>query len=435
MRKSIKCIVCATLAVMCVSAFAGCDKKGETLTKEPNTGIEQGVSESIGKYSEVAYYELERPEDVEIKFEADKDKIQKVSFKYNVLSSDDYSFKNDVLKIKKKVFANETAGNKRIRVFVDDKYTEITLRVVTKVIYTVADFNSIRSNLNGVYVLGADIDFAGDVFHPIGKPVSKNDATGIFEGIFDGMGHSVKNLTIRAKDRGEGEDGAGQGPSLGDVVTNGANYSNGIFMSVGGSAQIINTGFININVEGQGLNAAVAGANGGLIKNCKVICQLSHAGWFEHSAGIAGTNGSGDAAGRIENCLVVYSSSAGGSRGIADWNSGIIKNCYAALADDYVLHVGYDPETKKVPDDFDYDEWVNDDNYNDLFGYFTIPALPGAMDTAQGIFYKGGDIINSDVVRKEFMLDPENFPEEDGWDREVWNFEYGTFPTLKIQNR
>ena len=64
-----------------------------------------------------------------------------------------------------------------------------------------------------------------------------------------------------------------------------------------------------------------------------------------------------------------------------------------------------------------------------------MPAFPGAMDTAQNIFYKAGDIINSDVVRKEYLLNPANFPEEDGWGRDIWNFTYGAYPSLKIQTR
>lgn len=431
MKKKSICIAILMLLVLCLSVFASC--KNKTITNEPNVGIENSVSENVKSYASIGYYDINNPSDVKIAFETKK--IQKVSYKYRVLGSGEYSFGNNTLTIKKGVFANETAGDKVLRVFVDDTYTEITLRVVTKVIYTPADFSSIRNDLNGVYILGADIDFQGAAFWPIGKAVTANGKTGTFEGIFDGMGHSISNLTIQAHDWGEGEDGSGQGPSLGSQAGNGRNYSNGIFMSTGGSAQILNTGFYNITVNGQGLNAVVAGSNGGLIKNCSVTCTLSHHGYYEKSAGIAGVNGSGDAAGKIENCIVVYSS-GGGSRGIADWNpGGIIRNCYAAVADDYVLHVGYDPETGKVPDDFDYDEWVNQDNYSKLFGNYTIPAFPGSMDTSQGIFYKGGDIINSDVVRKEFLLDPANFPAENGWDTSIWNFAYGVFPTLKVQSR
>lgn len=438
MKKSIKTILAAVAALSCVSAFAfaGCGNNGDMLTKEPNVGIEQGVAEEVGGYASVAYYESERPEDVKIRFETDK--IQKVSFKYRVLNSNEYSFRNDTLTIKKSVFKNETAGNKRLRVFVGGMYTEITVRVVTKVIYTTEDFNSIRTNLNGVYVLGADIDFGGDMFNPIGKSVDKNGATGIFEGIFDGMGHSVKNVVIQTHDYSEGEDGQGQGPSLGSQNDNGRNYNNGIFMTTGGSAQIINTQFVNISLHCRGLGGAVVGANGGLIKNCRVTCSLSAQNYSEHAGGIAGINGSGDAAGKIENCVVVYSQAGAVSpRGIADQNVGIISNCYAAVIDDYVLHMGYDKETGKISVDFDYDEYITQDNFTDALGNFTIPAFPGALSWVNGelVYYKGGDIINSDVVRKEFLLDPANFPESDGWDTSIWSFSYGAYPTLKIQSR
>ena len=212
-------------------------------------------------------------------------------------------------------------------------------------------------------------------------------------------------------------------------------------MSTGGSAQIINTNFLNIKLVCQGLGGTIAGANGGLIKNCFVTCSLSTYGSMERAGGICAINGSGDAAGRVENCFVLYENAHGEQvRGIADWNNGIIKNCYAANVNDYVLHVAYDSETGDIPEDFDYDDLFNSENFNDLgFGWFTLPAFPGSADWGDGpggkIYYKAGDIINSDVVRKEFLCDPDNFPEEDGWDRSVWNFTYGGFPTLKIQSK
>ena len=437
MKKTVKSLIAAALAVCCITPLVACGG-GEMLTTKPNTGISAGVDSSVKSYAPLAYYELENPSDVEISFRAKE--IQKVSFKYRVLEDDEYDFDDNVLTVKKSVFAGETAGDKRLRVFVGNKYVEISVRVVTKVIYTTTDFNNIRNNMNGVYVLGADIDFGGAAFFPIGKSLDGGSSS-TFEGIFDGMGHSIKNLAIYAHDNSLGEDGAGQGPSLGNEVENGRNYNNGIFMSTGGSAQIINTNFINIKVVCQGLGGTIAGANGGLIKNCFVTCSLSTYGDMERAGGICAINGSSDAAGRIENCVVVYENAHGGQvRGIADWNNGIIKNCYAANVNDYVLHVAYDSETGAIPDDFDYDDLFNSQNFNDLgFGWFTLPAFPGSAAWGDGpggkIYYKAGDIINSDVVRKEFLCDPDNFPEEDGWDRGVWNFTYGGFPTLKIQSK
>ncbi|MDE6442704.1 MAG: hypothetical protein K2L12_08150, partial [Clostridia bacterium] len=159
----------------------------------------------------------------------------------------------------------------------------------------------------------------------------------------------------------------------------------------------------------------------------------------ERPGSILRINGARDAAGRIENCIAFYSWSGNvPARGIADWNNGIIKNCYAALKDDYVFHMGYDSQTKSIPKNFDYDEFITQENFLDYgLGWYTSPSFPGAMGWVDGVlnYYKGGDIINSDVVRKEFLLNPENFPEEDGWDRDIWNFSYGAYPTLKIQSR
>lgn len=439
MKKFAKIAVAAALTVCGVLGFAGCDKAEGTLTDAPNKGVVAGVSENVGKYSAIAYYELDRPDDVKIPFETDK--IQKVSFKYRVLDSKEYKFKDDTLTVKKSVFKSETAGDKRLRIFVDNQYVEVTVRVVTKVIYNTEDFNSMRSNLNGAYVLGADIDFGNEEFWPIGKSISDKESTATFEGIFDGMGYSVKNITINAYDNGEGEDNLGQGPSLdGNKGENGRNYNNGIFMSTGGSAQIINTNFVNITVNCQGLSGSIAGFNGGLIKNCKVTCTLNTNGdYSERAGGIAGINGSVDANGRIENCIVFYSwTGKVPSRGIADWNSGVIKNSFAALKDDYVFHMGYDSETKSIPEDFDYDEFITLDNFTTYgLGWYTSPAFPGSMGWVDGElkYYKGGDIENSDVVRKEFFLDPANFPEEEGWDKDIWNFTYGAYPSLKTQNR
>ena len=444
MKKTMKSLIAAALAVCCITPLAACGN-GAMLTDTPNAGISAGVADSILGYSALAYYELENPSNVEISFKTKE--IQKVSFKYRVLENNEYTFSNNTLTVNKSVFKDETAGDKRLRVFVDNKYVEITIRVVSKVIYTVEDFNSIRNNLNGVYVLGADIDFGGKQFYPIGKPLSESESTGIFEGVFDGMGHSVQNVVINAYDYGEGEDGIGQGPSLGHPYYNGLNSGNGIFMSTGGSAQIINTDFSNITVSCYALSGAVVGSNGGLIKNCTVTCTMNTAPWdsvdpdrvySERAGAIVGINGSGDAAGRIENCIAIYSWSGKlPTRGIADWNNGIIKNCYAALKDDYVFHVAYDNETKSVPEDFDYDDFFTQDNYGLLWGNYTVPAFPGSHGWVNGesVYYKGGDIINSDVVRKEFLLDSANFSEDDGWDRNVWSIVNGGFPTLKIQDR
>lgn len=436
MKKIFRGMITGVVALGMVCSFAACGSAPLTLTQEANVALSKGASENVGAYDSIAYYYQETKNDVTLNFETKK--IQKVSFKYRVLSGSEYSLKNNVLTIKASVFEGETSGDKKLRVFVDDQYVEITLRVVSKIIYTTDDFNGIRNNLNGVYVLGADVDFANEMFWPIGKSVSSSESAGIFEGIFDGRGHAVKNITINALDYSVGEDSNSQGPSLGVQGDNGRNYNNGIFMQTSGNSQIINTDFVNVTVNAQGLSGAVAGLNGGLIKNCRVSCTLTSYGYSERAGGIAGINGSNDAPGKIENCIVLYAWEGNNpARGFADWNNGTIRNSYAALVSDYVFHMGYDHETGKIAPDFDYDDFITQDNFTTYgFGWYTTPALPGAAAWVNGVltYYKGGDIINSDVVRKETLLDPANFSAENGWDTSIWNFTYGAFPTLKTQD-
>lgn len=434
MKKLTLTIATAALALLSCLTYSGCGETTDTITKEPNAGVTAGVSENVGSYSAVAYYELERPDDVKITFETDK--IQKVSFKYRVLDSKEYTFRNDTLTIKKSVMENEAAGDKRIRVFVDDMYTEITLRVVTKVIYTPEDFNTIRNDLNGVYVLGADIDFGGDTFWPIGKAVTADESTATFEGVFDGMGYSVKNLVVNAYDYSGANGEYETGPSTGSQISNSVNYNAGIFAATGGSSQIINTNFVNITVNCQGLGGAVAGSNGGLIKNCRVSCTLYSRGECEKAAGIAGVNGSGDAAGRIENCIVTYTYGSGTPRGIADWNVGTIKNCFAAAEDNFVYYPDYDYETGLRDPEFSYDGYLTSENWTEwIYTNYSLPAFPGTVDTSTWTYYPGGSIENSEVVTKNYLLNPSNFPETDGWDYSIWNFTYGMYPTLKVQTR
>lgn len=435
-----KFFVTGLLAVCTAFSLAACGGTGEMLSQGADQGIEQGVSESVGDYDDVVMYSMTDKEDVTIHI--DTEELQKVSFMFRVLDKKDYTFKDGELTVKSDVFEGQSAGDKTLRIFVDNLYFDITVRLVSKVIYTVEDFNDIRNDLNGTYVLGADLDFENRAFWPIGKAYEPEAdgsyATGAFEGVFDGNGHTISNITINALDYLEGEDENGQGPSLGSVQENSQNYNNGIFMQTSANAQILNTNFSNITVNCQGLGGAVVGMNGGLVKNCFVTCSLYSLGGAEHAAGIAGVNGSTDAPGRIENCLVVYAHGGGTTpRGIADWNNGSITNCYAATVDSYVFHPGYDSATGKIDPTFDINTYFDETNFNDaLYNNYTLIALPGSMNTTSWEFYPAGEgkITNSEIVRKEFMLDPDNFPEEDGWDRSVWSFTAGDFPRLIVQD-
>ena len=431
MKKFGFAMAAATVLFSAALSFAACGPAG-TLVTEPNKGIPQGVPSDMGAFDETVYFEREAPADVHIHFDAED--VLKVSYKYRTLDEDEYNFDGETLTVDASVFEGESAGDKRLRVFVDENYVEVTVRVITKVIYTAEEFDAIRKDLNGVYVLGADIDFAGRDFWPIGKAYG-SVKSGTFEGVLDGRGHSVSNITLNCYEYSGTNGEYSTGPSTGGQISNSANYNVGIFATTGGSAQIVDTAFYNITVNCQGLGGAIAGSNGGLIRNCRVSCTLFSRGECEKAAGIAGVNGSGDAAGRIENCIVVYTYGSGTPRGIADWNVGTIKNCYAAATDNFVYYPDFDYAMERRDPDFSYNTYLNDSNWTEwIYTNYSLPAFPGAVDTSLWKYYPGGKIIGSDVVRKEFLLDPANFSEENGWDSAIWNFTSGQFPTLKVQH-
>ena len=429
--------------LLCCAAGCGTD----TLTTKAKAGISAGIPEGLGEYDSVAYYSLADQNDVEFTFEIDE--VQKVSFMYRVIDSDAWSLDKGTMTVDASVFDGITAGDKRLRVFADDVYVEIVIRAVTKVIYTVAEFNSIREDMNGTYVLGADIDFGNVAFWPIGKPYTEGGEVSTFEGTLDGQGHTIRNLKIDAYDYSVDEshftDGGAdewQGPSLGNRVENGSNYNNGIFMTTSANAQIENVNFINITVDCQGLSGPIVGTNGGHIRNCFISCTLSsHADWSERVGGIVGMNGTSESAGVIENCVVYYTLGTGRTpRGFADWNVGIIRNCYAAPADNYIYLPGFEYDeqtgTGAVPSDFDINTYITTENIGAVgFGYYNLPALPGSFDSATQTYYPAGEnkILNAKIVRKEVLLDPANFPAEEGWDSNIWEFSAGTFPRVKVQ--
>lgn len=102
--------------------------------------------------------------------------------------------------------------------------------------------------------LTADIDLAGEAWEPIGQTGSNGVAT-YFQGVFDGQGYTIKNMTITPN--------ATHGK--------GANYATGFFGFVdAGDAVIKNVTFDNATIEGHHWTAVVCGYISGTIQNCHV---------------------------------------------------------------------------------------------------------------------------------------------------------------------
>jgi hypothetical protein len=192
-------------------------------------------------------------------------------------------------------------------------------------IETVAQFNEIRNNLSGHYILANDIDLSTiPNFVPIGtfQPASDDpedaenpDITKVFSGTFDGNGHTISNVTINQPEIYVG------------VGLFGLNFGS-----------IRNLTVKDVDVTGYYLTGGVVGMQGGTLDNITLIGTNTIRG-TQGIGGIVGVN-----FGAISNCtatadIVVsvdpmypeYSSYNGNSGGVlmGGMEGGSIANCTA----------------------------------------------------------------------------------------------------------
>lgn len=122
----------------------------------------------------------------------------------------------------------------------------------------------------GYFQLAADIDLAGVEWQPVGDSLTP------FEGVLDGDGHTVSNLTLALD---------GQ-----DMV--------GLFGRIGVGGQVEELTLENVTVSGQDNVGALAGMNGGSIEYCQLVGDNTVAG-RKAVGGLVGDNWTG----RIEGCV------------------------------------------------------------------------------------------------------------------------------------
>ncbi len=185
--------------------------------------------------------------------------------------------------------------------------------------YTIIDKKSQLSNLNlnGKYILMADIDMGNNEWTPIGSKSSP------FTGVFDGNGHTIKNFKISKE-----------------------TYYGGLFGYNKGTISKLGVEGISIslsNTEWDSIYAgAIAGYNGGTITDCystgTIVARSPAADFYpSYAGGLAGYN-----TGTITNCYstcdvsastLKYRSYAGGLVGYNDGTvfgyKATISNCYA----------------------------------------------------------------------------------------------------------
>jgi filamentous hemagglutinin family protein len=192
----------------------------------------------------------------------------------------------------------------------------------SKVIYTVitdlgaagsttaTDLQGMNGNLAGNYALGANIDATatsswngGAGFTPIGGATGTSAIpTNQFTGTFDGLGHTISNLSINLP----------------------ASYYVGLFGYAGTGSVIRNVGLVGGSVTGSNYVGGLVGANYGVISNSYATGNVSG---NSYSGGLVGAN-----SGTINNSYATGSVSGGSynyAGGLAGANFGMISNSYA----------------------------------------------------------------------------------------------------------
>ncbi|WP_233828379.1 beta strand repeat-containing protein [Paraburkholderia sp. ZP32-5] len=190
---------------------------------------------------------------------------------------------------------------------------------------TGTDLQGVNGNLGGNFVLGANIDASatsgwnsGQGFVPIGSYISP------FTGVFDGLGHTISNLTIaRPNDMYIGLFGQVGAPNGAGVVT---------------GSVIRNVGLVNGSIVGESYVGGLVGQNYGTISHSYATANVATSGGPSGGGvigGLVGANGTYSyKTGSIDNSYA--GGTVGGGNGftsdvggLAGLNYGTITNSHA----------------------------------------------------------------------------------------------------------
>lgn len=189
------------------------------------------------------------------------------------------------------------------------------------VIKTAEQLIAIANNMNGKYILMADIDLAGVAWTPIGG--DKNP----FTGKLNGNGYSIKNLDIAidngAKTENVGFFGVTDGAEIRDInfvdakITTPETYAKGSIGIVAGTAR--NTAFDGVNVSGEVTGHQRLGGLVGTVADNDEKVNGAHSS-FQNCSADVDINGSYYAGGLIgyvnstySNDLVIYNCNTSGN--------------------------------------------------------------------------------------------------------------------------
>ncbi len=204
------------------------------------------------------------------------------------------------------------------------------------------------SNLAGNFVLGANIDATSTLtwnsaagFVPIGGNPNANGATTNFTGQFDGLGHTISNLTINSNLPFTALFGQAAGSSFSNIGLVGGSFTNSALAGV--TAPLVAQGS-NISVTNSYAQSSVTSTNSGVLGGLIGIASNSTISNSSASGSVTSLGPSGGfVGGLVGESLAgsITNSSASGSvsasnggissvGGLVGWNTGTITSSNAA---------------------------------------------------------------------------------------------------------
>ncbi len=189
-------------------------------------------------------------------------------------------------------------------------------------------------NTSGYYMLGNDIDLTeacangGALYHGgAGFVPLFSNATSAFSGVFDGMGYSIKNISMRSNAAFtalfsyvsvvRGKEGIIRNLCLDGGSITGGHYTAALVgrcnTTDGSGSALIENCIVNVNVSSFGMAAGIVGFNGGIVRNCISLGTVTG----EKTAAIALKQCDNAAIG-VENCVAIE----GGAQSLVDGQSG-----------------------------------------------------------------------------------------------------------------
>ena len=335
-----KKVLILILAVLMVVGLAACG--GGT---DPSSSASASPSASAPVVTGVLkVFDLSNPQDITLDITGSPASLYQVRVGNTIVTAGEegYQYADGVLTINKGKIGTTANTSKKIYVTVTDgaESLKFDLIVADKVITTCDQFQAINENLDGVYILGADLDFEDfGNFTPIGTNGIKSPAGNIgldFTGSLLGAGHTISNLSTDAS-KTEGV------YSETDVYVDEMNQYDllipcyAIFMRNSGTIKDICFKDCEVKNTVGTIMGMVVAVNEGTIEN--VILDggkvIGGSIWLDYNCFVAGFAGMNGGSATISNCISTLTQVSGSTTGdlvraFVGKTWGTIEYCYAS---------------------------------------------------------------------------------------------------------